>query len=100
MNDYMFLMHDDARENAEQNGDAAWEKYFAMLRASGQFSGGSSIGPGICITKSGPAREIASHLSGYIRIQAESLEHAKKLLEGNPVLESGGTVEIRELPRD
>lgn len=100
MNDYIFLMHDDARKNAEQNSDAAWAKYLAMLGESGQFSGGSSIGPGICITRSGLAKKITSHLSGYIRIEAESLEHAKQLLEGNPVLESGGTVEIRELPRD
>ena len=100
MNDYIFFMHDDAREGAEQNADVAWEQYFAMLRASGQFSGGSSIGSGICVTKAGPGKEITSHLSGYIRVQAESLEHAKKLLVGNPVLESGGTVEIRELPRD
>ncbi len=99
MNDYIFFMHDDARESAEHNGDAAWEKYFAMLRATGQFSGGSSIGSGVCITKSGAAKEVTSHLSGYIRVQAESLEQAKKLLVGNPVLESGGTVEIRELPR-
>jgi len=100
MNDYIFFMHDDAQENTEQNDDAAWEQYFTMLRASGQFLGGSSIGPGICISKSGPAKKITSHLSGYIRVQAESIEHAKKLLAGNPVLESGGTVEIRELPRD
>ena len=100
MNDYIFFMHNDAPENAAQDTGAAWEKYFAMLRASGQFSGGSSIGSGVCIAKYGPAKKITSHLSGYIRVQAESLDHAKKLLEGNPVLESGGTVEIRELPRD
>lgn len=100
MNDYIIFMHDDVPESTEQNDDAAWVQYFAMLRASGQFSGGSSIGPGICITKSGSAKKITSHLSGYIRVQAESLEQAKKLLAGNPVLESGGTVEIRELPRD
>jgi hypothetical protein len=100
MNDYIFFMHDDAQEKAELNGNAAWEKYFAMLRASGQFSGGSSIGSGVCISKSGVAKAITSHLAGYIRVQAENLEQAMKLLVGNPVIESGGTVEIRELLRD
>lgn len=100
MNDYIFFMHNDAQENAEPNSNAAWETYFAMLSASGQFSGGSSIGSGVCISKSGAVKEITSHLNGYIRVQAENLEQAKKLLVGNPVLESGGTVEIRELPRD
>jgi len=92
-------MHNDARENAGRDVEIAWERYFAMLRASGRFAGGSSIGGGVCVNTSGAAQEITTHLSGYIRVQAESLEQAKKLLVGNPVLESGGTVEIRELPR-
>jgi hypothetical protein len=36
---------------------------------------------------------------GFIKVQAESLDHARELLKGNPVFEAGGTVEIRELPR-
>ena len=47
----------------------------------------------------GRHQALRPHLSGYIRVQAETLEAAKKLLEGNPVFEAGGTVEIRELPR-
>ena len=43
---------------------------------------------------------MTSHLSGYLRVEAASLEDACRFLEGNPVFESGGTVEIRELPRD
>ncbi|MGK5054417.1 hypothetical protein [Janthinobacterium sp. RB2P8] len=33
-------------------------------------------------------------------VQAESIDDAKKFLLGNPVLNAGGTVEIRELPRN
>jgi hypothetical protein len=40
-----------------------------------------------------------SHLSGFIRVVADSLDHARTLVVGNPVFESGGTVEIRELPQ-
>lgn len=100
MTDYIFFMHNDGQDKGEANDDAAWEEYFAMLRASGRFSGGSAIGSGVCVSTSGQSKNITLHLSGYIRVQAEDLEDAKKLLEGNPVLESGGTVEIRELPRD
>jgi hypothetical protein len=100
MNDYIIFMHNDAElANADVNTDA-WTRYFAMLRSSGRFSGGSSIGDGVCVTKTGQARPITTHLTGYIRVQAESLEDAKTLLDGNPVLEEGGTVEIRLLPRD
>jgi hypothetical protein len=49
--------------------------------------------------KDGAARKVTEHLTGYIRITADSMEQAKSLLIGNPQFEAGGTVEIRELPR-
>jgi hypothetical protein len=97
MTDYIFLMHNDA---AGDENDAAWEPYLRRLRATGQFQGGSAIGAGQCVTKSRRPVAITAHLSGYIRVQADTLEAAKALLEGNPVFEAGGTVEIRELPRE
>ncbi len=98
MNDYLLLMHSD---QSQPIGDsAAWGRYIAMLRASGKFEGGSSIGGGMCVNQCGESKPITGHLAGYMRIQAESLEDARKLLVGNPVLDAGGTVEIRELPRD
>ncbi len=98
MNDYILLMHSD---HSRPMGDgAAWGHYIATLRASGKFKGGSSIGGGLCVNQSGAVKPITAHLSGYMVIQAESLEDARTLLAGNPVLEAGGTVEIRELPRD
>ncbi len=97
MNDYILFMHNDAQA---AESDAAWEQYLGKLRSTGQFAGGSSIGSGECVAKSRQPPGITSHLSGYIRVQAENLEAAKKLLEGNPVFEAGGTVEIRELPRE
>ena len=100
MNDYIFFMHDDAPKTFESESDSAWERYFAMLQKSGRFTGGSAIGQGICVTKSGTAKQITSYLTGYIRVQANNIEDAKMLLEGNPVFEAGGTIEIRELPRD
>lgn len=99
MNDYILLMHNDAP--AEQDGRAdRWPAYFAKLRAANAFQGGSSIGDGICVSKSSSAPEVTHHLAGYIRVRAESLSAARELVIGNPVFEAGGTVEIRELPRD
>ena len=97
MADYIFFMHDDAP--ATVNG-AAWQQYFSKLRDGGHFNGGSAIGDGVCVNKNGSPPPIAAQLTGYIRIQAESLAEARRLLEGNPVYEAGGTIEIRELPRD
>jgi len=96
MPDYMLLMHTDAPERVD---DALWGTYLGRLQASGHFQGGSAIGDGTCIRKVGTVPATTGHLSGYIRISAEDLTHARSLVAGNPVFEAGGTVEIRELPR-
>ena len=96
MPDYIFRMRDDA---ADLSGDDAWGPYIARLRTTGHFQGGSAIGPGVCVRKASPQPGVTSHLSGFIRVVADSLDHARTLVIGNPVFESGGTVEIRELPR-
>lgn len=69
------------------------------LRASGAFEGGSAIGAGETMRKDGRAAPISDHLTGYIRIRAETMAAAKLLVAGNPVFDCGGSVEIRELPR-
>jgi hypothetical protein len=98
MPDYIFLMHDDVPPGpAVQEDD--WGPYIGRLQASGNFQGGSEIGEGTCARKSGAVPGITSHLAGFIRVSASSLNDAKDLLAGNPVFEAGGTVEIRELPR-
>lgn len=100
MNDYIIFMHNDVQEDTVSDNPAAWDRYLAMLRASGLFSGGSSIGNGICVSKTSRLKPITAHLGGYILVRAASLDGVKPLLQGNPVLDAGGTVEIRELPRD
>jgi hypothetical protein len=96
MKDFLLLMHDDATD------EGAWDAYIAKLRATGCFAGGSSIGQGACFSKASRpgAKAITKHLTGYLRVMAPSIEEASALLVGNPVYEAGGTVEIRELPRD
>ena len=94
MPEYIFLMHDDANDD-----ETAWEPYLDRLKQSGCFEGGSAIGDGVCARKSGATPSVTAHLTGYVRVIAESLDHAKSMLIGNPLYEAGGTVEIRELPR-
>ena len=94
MPDFIFLMHDDAK--ADEQG--SWEGYIETLVQAGVFEGGSEIGAGICIRKSGKPASLSHRLTGYLRVKADNLDHAKSLLTGNPHYEAGGTVEIRELP--
>ena len=90
---YIFLMHDDAVADGPE-----WEPYLRTLQQAGVFEGGSAIGDGACVRKTGRPQRLTSHLAGYVRVIARDLDEAKALLAGNPVFEAGGTVEIRELP--
>ena len=94
MTEYILLMHDDALDDGN-----AWEPYLERLKKTGCFQGGSAIGDGVCVRKTGAPPSVTAHLTGYIRVNADSLDHAKSMLTGNPLFEAGGTVEIRELPR-
>ncbi|MYM28107.1 YCII-related domain-containing protein [Duganella sacchari] len=98
MNEYILLMHDDVQDAAKASDNSLWGDYIRQLHASGQFDGGSSIGHGAAF-KQGQAGALTP-LTGYIRIRADSLEAARHFLAGNPTYEAGGTVEIRELPRE
>jgi hypothetical protein len=98
MPDYIFLMHNDCGPSSSEKVED-WGPYLERLEATGCLRGGSAMGGGTCQRKTGAIPPVSSHLSGFIRVAAESLEHAKTLLTGNPVFEAGGTVEIRELPR-
>ena len=99
MNEYILFMHDDAADRAIADDGARWEEYLAALRASGQFDGGSAIGAGVLARKGSSDKPAAADVTGYLRVRAESLQAAKRFLDGNPVYEAGGTVEVRELPR-
>jgi hypothetical protein len=95
MSDYIFLMHNDG----STEGSLDWESYLARLRSAGVFQGGSEIGAGKCMRRSGRVPKISDRIGGFIRVEARDLDHVRELLAGNPVFESGGTVEVRELPR-
>ena len=99
MRDYIFLMHDDVPGGLPRPS-SEWSAYFGRLSQANAFQGGSAIGAGVCMARSGSSRPTTSHLTGYIRVKAVDLEAARRLVIGNPVYEAGGTVEIRELPSD
>ena len=95
MADFIFFMHGDSdlSEITEE-----WQPYLYMLSSSGALRGGSAIGSGLCVRQTGRPAEISCNLVGYVKIEARDLSHARELIQGNPVYEAGGTIEIRELP--
>lgn len=94
MADFIILMHDDAQS------DGDWGAYLSKLRASGHFEGGSTIGAGKTLRKDGVTKSVTQHITGYLRFEADDMAQVEALVAGNPVFENGGTVEIRELPKD
>jgi hypothetical protein len=97
MNDFILLMHDDTTSPVPAD---LWDAYFAALSDSGVFGGGSSIGGGVVRRDGQPPGPLGAHLTGFIRITADTLEAAQAWVVSNPVFLCGGTVEVRYLPRD
>ena len=100
MQDFILFMYNDVIDKSQANDDQDWGAYFSKLHASGQFDGGSSIGRGTKFKKNHPEYPSGTEMTGFIRIRAGDMDGAKEFLPGNPIFEAGGTVEIRELPRD
>lgn len=95
MADFILFMHGDYDQGTKSEN---WQPYLDMLDSAGALRGGSAIGPGFCVRRSGDLPSLSMHLVGYVKIEARDLNHARELVVGNPVYEAGGTVEIRELP--
>jgi hypothetical protein len=100
VNEYLLLMHGDSQDHKLAESGEQWERYLVVLRASGRFDGGSSIVAGALYRKGRDPKAVKDGVSGFLRVRAASLDEASGFLAGNPVFEAGGTVELRELPRD
>ncbi|MGD8859373.1 MAG: hypothetical protein PVI30_05125 [Myxococcales bacterium] len=72
----------------------SWTRYVERLIATGKFRGGSSLGNGASIRKG--AEDSPCVVTGHMRFEADSFDEARKLIEGNPVYEAGGEVELLE----
>jgi hypothetical protein len=94
MADYILLMHSDATDEQA----AAWPAYLDGLSTAGRLRGGSAIGDGGCYRREGAPGPVSGQLAGFVRVSATDLADAATCLEGNPVYEAGGTIEIRLLP--
>lgn len=95
MAEFLFLMHSDVREPVSEDG---WNEYIEKLVSIGAMRAGSAVGGGRSFRRSGRPANVSGHIVGYLKIEAESVNHAETMLSGNPIFEANGTVEIRELP--
>ena len=81
-----------------------WENWMGGIAAQNKLAArgnrlgdeGRTIKPNNVIIN-GPFAEIKEMLGGYSIIRAESIEEATEMAKGCPVLELGGTVEVRDI---
>jgi hypothetical protein len=79
-----------------------WVAWFKELGANGHMKDpghplegtGKVVGKGT-IVKDGPFAEAKDVVAGYIVIEADDLPHAAEISKGCPILEVGGSVEVR-----
>ena len=78
-----------------------WGDWFGSIAAQGKYVGGTrpadegkTISPGNVVTD-GPYAEIKEILMGVINVKADTIEEAVEMAKGCPILQAGGTVEVR-----
>ena len=93
----------DFKPTAEQiqNVEKQWADWFGGIAAQGKYVGGTRPAPegkvisaGNIVTD-GPYAEVKEILMGATTIKAESLDEAVEIAKGCPILQVGGTVEVR-----
>jgi hypothetical protein len=100
MPEFIVFMYNDVVDRGIANDGQKWSAYLARLKATGRFSGGSSIGRGSKFKKGSQQSPSELSIEGFLRIEATNAAEAQAVLEDNPNYEAGGTVEIRELLQD
>jgi hypothetical protein len=110
MNEYLMLI----RENLDNYGKMSPEqmqadieshvKWVEQLTANGNFKGGNPLTPLGSTLKGkegmitdGPYVESKEGISGYYFLLANSLEEASGIAKGCPSLQSGGSLELRQI---
>ena len=84
-----------------------WVAWFKELGAKGLIKDpGHPLGPtGRVVTgklktvNDGPYAEAKDVVGGYIIIEAKDLDHATEVSKGCPILEAGGSVEVRPVQK-
>ena len=84
---------------------AKWTEWMGSLAANGKLIGGEPLfnegktvsGVGGSMVTDGPFAEGKELVGGYLILNTEDLDEATELSKGCPILDVGGTVEVREI---
>jgi hypothetical protein len=112
MNDFALFFRGrqsfDSPERAQQNAQK-WQAWFRELGSGGHLTdpshrtgletAGRVVRGHEKMVGDGPFAEAKDVVSGYARIEAQDLEEAVELSKGCPILDVGGSVEVRPILR-
>ena len=93
--EYILFIHNNTDSETKKED---WGRFFDLALESGLFQGGSVIGNRIQFGGK-VVEDTTKSISGYMRFESESLEPLEQLLAEHPVLKSGGSLELCELPK-
>ena len=110
MKDFLFVFRNDYKvleERSPEEMEASMKKWMDWMgnfaaqnklidRGNRLHSAGKVVNPGNVVTD-GPFADIKELIGGYTLVRAESLEEATEMAKNCPILENGGTVEVREI---
>lgn len=109
MNEFLFLFRNDYdsvvyKQSPEQMQGLMqqWMDWMGSMAAQNKLAdkgnrlglSGTVVKPGKVVTD-GPYAELKELVGGYIMVRAASLEEATEMAKGCPILNIGGSVEVR-----
>jgi hypothetical protein len=110
MKEFVMIYRNEAMPEAKYSPDEMqgilkqWENWMGSIAAQNKLSAignrlgseGRNIKPGNIVTN-GPYAEIKEFVGGYTIINVDSIEEATEIAKGCPILNVGGSVEVRDI---
>jgi len=110
MNEFVLIFRNDFQPEVKFSPDEMqaimqqWQTWMGGMAAQGQLASsgnrlggdGKTLRPGSVITN-GPYAEIKEMISGYIIVNAATIDEAAEIAKDCPILHVGGNVEVRDI---
>jgi len=110
MNEFVLIFRSDFQPEVKFSPDEMqaimqqWQTWMGGMAAQGKLASsgnrlggdGKTVRPGNLITN-GPYAEIKEMLTGYIIVNAGTIDEAAEIAKGCPILLVGGNVEVRDI---
>jgi hypothetical protein len=109
MNEFMMIFRNDYTPNFKpspeqmQESIKQWQDWIGGIAAQGKFIGTNRLGfqgktlKSNNVVTDGPYVEVKEIVGGYIIVKADNLDQALKMANGCPILNIGGSVEVRDV---